>query len=689
MSSAKTRAALAEALALHERGNLIAAEAAYRNVLDRDPREPQALQYLGVLLAQTGRGEAGIELMTRAVGAAPRDIDARLNLAHALATAGRPADAIAQLRHVVAQEPRLVPAWQQLGALQFGEKRFDDAAASFAKAAELAPRDAPARYNGALALQSGRRLREAAAQYRLAIAIDPNYADAHNNLGNTLSELGDLDDSVAAYRRALALRPVATGTRINLAAVLHRMRKFDEAAAEYEAVLAVQPDHRDALLGAGAALLETGESTRAAHCYERLLAREPAHFAALIGLGRANFGLKRFDLALPAFERALAVDPASPDANCHYATALLMERGDIDRALPLYRKALELQPNFSGARNSWLFALHYDPAVTPAEMRAAHDTFEAVHGAPLRAQWRRHDNSRDAERRLRIGYVSPDFRNHSCAYFVEPLLAAHDRAAVEVFCYANVSRPDATTARLKAYDVSWRSIHGMKDEAAADLVRGDGIDILVDLAGHTADNRLLLFAHKPAPVQVTWLGYPDTAGLAAIDYRLTDAIADPPGLADAFARETLLRLDGGFLCYRPSADAPPVAPLPALSEGRITLGSFNNLAKLNDATIALWARVLDAVPGARLAIKDSRLHDRTLGAALVGKFMARGIAQERIVTFRSTRIPITARPRPARRCGWACRSSHWRANDTRVESAPVCSIGSVATNGPQATPRNL
>lgn len=231
--------------------------------------------------------------------------------------------------------------------------------------------------------------------------------------------------------------------------------------------------------------------------------------------------------------------------------------------------------------------------------------------------------------RLKIGYVSSDFRTHSVSYFFEPLLQAHDKDVVEVYCYSGGQRPDATTVRLQALAHAWRDIGAMTDAQAAEQIYADGIDILVDLNGHTAQNRLRVFAHKPAPIQVTYLGYPDTTGLRTMDYRITDAWSDPPG-DEVYYTEKLIRLEGCFLCYRPPDDAPPVATLPALKQGFITFGSFNARAKINEEVITLWSRLLQDIPTSRLLIKNPSLTCSVTRDYLYEQFKTQGITRERV-----------------------------------------------------------
>ena len=288
------------------------------------------------------------------------------------------------------------------------------------------------------------------------------------------------------------------------------------------------------------------------------------------------------------------------------------------------------QPDFAAAHSNLVFSMNYDAAATQqtifAESRAWHES----HAAALGRRAPGHANARDPERRLRVGYVSPDFREHSVAYFLEPLIAAHDRAAFEVFCYAQVARPDQRTERFRGLADTWRSTVGMTDADLATAVREDRIDILVDLAGHTGGNRLLAFDRRPAPVQLSWLGYPNTTGTEAIDARLTDAIADPPGPSDALHSETLVRLPNGFLCYAPTADAPAIGAPPARSTGHVTFGSFNALAKITPAVVAAWARILLGVPGSRLVIKSGPLADAATRARYLEMLAAAGVDAGRV-----------------------------------------------------------
>ncbi|MEW6330081.1 MAG: hypothetical protein AB1560_01340 [Pseudomonadota bacterium] len=263
-------------------------------------------------------------------------------------------------------------------------------------------------------------------------------------------------------------------------------------------------------------------------------------------------------------------------------------------------------------------------------MYAAHREYARRREAPLAALIRAHANDRSPGRRLKIGYVSSDFRRHSVAWFIEPVLAQHDRERFEVHCYANHFQEDEVTRRIMSHADHWCRIFGTPDEGVADQIRADRIDILVDLNGHTAMNRLLVFARKPAPVQVTWLGYPNTTGLSAMDYRLTDGFADPVGQTGHLHSEKLVRLPECFSCYQPPADAPAVSELPARNKGRVSFGSFNKLNKITPGVMKLWAGILRAVPGSRLILKSTGLGEPAMQQTVRDAFMRREVTPDRI-----------------------------------------------------------
>lgn len=472
-------------------------------------------------------------------------------------------------------------------------------------------------------------LTEAEALYRQILAVSPEHADALHFLGLVASQTGRPDVAVELMRRSIAINPRASVYHDNLGSVLRAMGRIEEAIACSQRALALDPNEAVSHNNLGNALRDQRRLAEAIGCYDRALLLRPDYVEAVSNRGTALRETGQLKESLLAYQRALKLAPAYVDAHLGLGNTLA-DLGAAREADTAYRRALELRPDRADVHSALLLNLHYLPEIPDNVMSAAHRGWGEAHARLAPQATKAHSNLPVPERRLRIGYVSPDFRNHPVAFFVEGLLAMHDRVQVEVFCYANVRQPDAVTARLRQYADHWRGIVGLSDVQIATLIAEDQIDVLVDLAGHTADHRLLVFAHRSAPVQVTYLGYCDTTGLPAIDYRITDAQADPPGTAAHLHTERLVRLSQCAWCYSPHADAPSVAEAPALKSGVITFGSFNALAKLNDDVLNLWAEVLLRVPNSRLLLKSIGLEEELARARIYERFAHCGVARERI-----------------------------------------------------------
>lgn len=473
--------------------------------------------------------------------------------------------------------------------------RLDSAIGCYEKAVAIKPDYQVAWYNLGLALQIARRPDAAIGCYEKAIDLSPECYEAYTNLGIALQSLGKLDDAILYFERSLKINPDYPLTYNNLGITLQNQWKLDAAVESYEKALKIKPDYYEAHNNLGYALQSQGKFDAAIREYEATLAIKPDYHKAYTNMG-----------------------------NCW------KDLGRVDLAIGCYEKAMEIAPDDPVAHGNLLFTCHYTGTYDPHAIFEEHLSWARRHEGPLRKTIQPHRNDRTPNRRLRIGYVSPDFRTHSVAYFIEPVLASHDYSMFEVFCYDARNRPDEVTARLHGLADHWRSIAGLSDEDAAELVRSDSIDILIDLAGHTAENRLLLFARKPAPVQVTWLGYPDTTGLEAMDYRITDVNADPEGMTENLHSEELVRLPETFLCYRPPADAPEVGALPVLKSGGITFVSFNNFAKVSSSTIYIWSQVLKAVPNSVLVLKIKAAEEGAVQDSLFAAFKENGVSPDRV-----------------------------------------------------------
>ena len=428
---------------------------------------------------------------------------------------------------------------------------------------------------------------------------------------NHLQELLRRDPGCAEAHYLLAVVRSATGTT-------------EEAARHFQEALKLQPRDAKSWNGLGVVLQQSGRGEDAALCYRNAVEVDARYLDAHINLVLL---LKDHGMLCDAerqLREALRQLPGTVRLSYNLANILQLQGRSLE-AVAAYRDTLRLDPEHLDARQNLLFALHYSSSCSDRQIfqehlaAAAQSQLRPPHECPGQPE------PHHPGRRIRIGYLSPDFRGHSVASFIEPILFHHDKSHWEIFCYANQGRGDATTERLRELADHWRDIYQKGDDEAAGMIAGDRIDILVDLAGHTAGNRLPLLARKPAPLQVTWLGYPDTTGLPELDYRITDRLADPPGKTEELHTERLIRLDRIFCCYLPPGYAPPVAPLPYLGAGRITFGSFNNLAKVTPEVIALWSRVLLALPGSRLLLKCNPLADPEVRERILGEFAARGV----------------------------------------------------------------
>lgn len=467
---------------------------------------------------------------------------------------------------------------------------------------------------------------QAEAAYREALRLAPEYPEALNNLGLLLMQRGDQAGAEAALRKAVRLRPQYADPRFNLGWLLLQQQKLEDAEILLRKATELNPGFAPGLFRLGVVLAGRGRPVEAETAYREALRLAPTMFEAHANLGIVLLAQGRLTEAEAAYRQALALSPGTTEILMNLGN-VLQEQGRIGEAKAYLQETLRRLPAFDPASTSWLLTLNYDPASTPELLLQEHQKRSAqlLPAEPLNPVY---DNERTPDRTLRVGYVSPDFRRHPVAAFIEPILAQHDRSRVVSYAYAEVVVGDETTQRLRGLAHHWRSTCGLGDDEVAAQVRSDRIDLLVDLAGHTSGNRLRVFARKPAPIQATYLGYVNTTGLATIDYRLTDAVADPPGEA-ATHTEELWRLPGCFCCYAPPASAPDIGPLPAQRAGGITFGSMHHLAKLNDQVIDVWSALLQSLPTSRLLIFRHTLQG-DLPERLHQAFERRGVPRQRV-----------------------------------------------------------
>ena len=458
--------------------------------------------------------------------------------------------------------------------------------------------------------RAGRRA-EAEALARQILAAQPNHPDALHLLGLIAGQAGRNDLATSLIRQAIAAAPGKPAYHCNLGIFLQKQGQIDQGIVSYQQAIALRPNYPEAHNNLGNAWNEKGLIDQAIASYKQALVFKPNYPEALNNLGVVFADEGRIDQAIDCYRQALSLDPNFPSAHYNLGNAL-KDTGQIDLAIACHRQALVLQPESVGVHSNLLLTLLYHPGTDPHDLLVESQRWDQQHAEPLKRFILPHIKARDPNRPLRIGYVSPDFRDHPVGRYMLRLLAARDRRAFRVFGYARVPRPDGLTAELQAQADHWRSVVGLSDQEAAEVIRQDQIDILVDLAGHTAGDQLLIFAHKPAPVQINYMGYPATTGLSAMDYRFTDELADPPGLTDRFHSEKLIRLPKCAWCCPRFENATAFANLPALETGRVTFGSFNNFAKVNEPLLSLWAKILNSTPGARLLLKAKGLNSESV-----------------------------------------------------------------------------
>ncbi len=523
---------------------------------------------------------------------APAKLQQLLQEAVAHHRGGRLAEAERLYARARAASPASFDALHLSGLLAQQEGRAADAAALLRRALRLNPRSALCEMRLGVACWALGEAAEARARLTAATAREPGLAEAWCHLGVVQRAAGEVAEARAAWQRALALKPDYLEASERLGVLACETEGFPAAAPHFRRVVELRPDYSDGWANLGAALAQSGAADEAVACFDRVLAREPSH--ALARTGRALVDL---------------------------------EAGRVAEAVAGYGAVLDQHPRHHEARSGRLLALHYLDGVSREDLFAAHAAFGTVvgqlPGRPL-------PHAPQPDRRLRIGFLSPDLRMHSVAYFLEPLLTHLDRAQFEIILYHDHPRVDAMSERLRALATHWRHVAGQAADALEAQIRADAPDVLVDLAGHTGHNRLPLFARRLAPVQVTYLGYPNTTGLRAMDYRLVDALTDPVGEAEAYHTEELVRFSSTAWSYAPPATAPDVPPPPSAAGSPVTFGCFNNFTKINDLTLRAWGQLLAAVPGSRLLLKGQGLDRPAAVAAARARFAACGLEPDRV-----------------------------------------------------------
>ncbi len=589
-----------EALSFHQQGRIAEAEALYKSALNINPNDFDALHMLGIVHAQRGQF----------------------------------ADAENCLRKALAVDKSVLPCWHNYGTILAKLKRFDESVASYQSALKLNPNYPPIYGDLGNSLFALGRFEEALANYDKQLSLIPNHGDAWVGRGNVQYEFGKYDEAAASFDKAIAINPQLATAWVGRGSVLLSRRRYDEALAAYDKALALKPDMAEAWAGRANVFATKQRFPEAIQNLDRATELDPDYAEAWATRGDVLLELNQLEKAEQALERALALKPTHPQAWAGQGRRLFA-LGRFQDALTCFDKALAIKPSEQGWLTNKIFALDFVPGTNFAKHQAVRAEWWRRFGEPTSStRVATYDKSRDPKRRLVLGYVSADFRQHSAAFTFRPVLTNHDKTQFEVVCYSCNSQDDDVTKTFKVVADRWYDVADSSDDDLAQKIRADQIDILIDLSGHSMGNRLLTFARKPAPVQVSAWGHATGTGVATIDYLFSDPVAIPEAVRHLFA-EKIYDLPC-VIATEPLPEGIPAPDSSVFKDGRCTFGVFNRTSKISDEAVNTWARILADVPKARLLMKDTALDSAPIMVSLRDRFLACGVAADRLEFMGST-----------------------------------------------------
>lgn len=638
------------------------AEMAYRNAIRHAPHFYEAICNLGATLKDLSRLEEAIDCYRESIRINPEFSSAYNNLGVALKEIGKSEDAEKELRTAIQICPSFFQAYNNLGLVLCEMGRAHEGENAYRKAieinafysdaylnlanqlakkgsiveAEKCCRDAirvnpncADIYNtlGIVLKNQGKRVEEEAC-YREAIAIMPSYHEAYYNLGNLLKECGNSEEAKLCYLEAIILKDSFVEAHFNLGNIYKEMGQYDDAEKSYKLAIQNKPSYTEAYLNLGNVYNDQERFVEAITCYKSAIKVNHNYAEAFYNLGNAQKNLLKYAEAESAYKTAINLNSDHPDAYCNLGI-VLNDLGNFDEAESAFRKALEIDPGHRNARSNLLFTINFYEsysAFSALDEACRFGNIISSNTTPKFTCWQHKQTSQ----KIKIAFVSGDLRSHPVGFFVESLLKNIDKARFEIYVFSTTPIEDDTTARIKSFIHEWIQIYALDDFAAATKIHSLGVSILFDLSGHTALNRISIFSYKPAPIQVSWLGYFATSGLPEMDYLLGDPYVTPLSEENHF-REKIWRLPESYLCFTPPTDVLPAERLPALSNGFLTFGCFNNLSKMGDAVISVWANVLRAIPKSKLFLKTKQLSDTTVIARVVEQFASHGISEDRLI----------------------------------------------------------
>jgi len=683
------RDGLEEALEHHRAGRLQQAEQIYRQLIAAAPMQADPYHLIGVIATQVGKHEAALDYVKKAIqlnpfapvyqntlgvaydGMGRTDealtafeqavtikgdyAEAYFNLARLQDRRGMRDKAMVNCRNALRANPNYIDALCLMGQFEANSNRLEEAADLYRQALRLSPDNLNA-LNGLGSVRlNQQRFPEAAERLQRVAQMAPNRPDVHYHLGLALQQMGKLDEAEQSHRRSLSLNPNSSETHNNIGICLALRGRLEEAIFEFREAIRLRPDHFEAHSNLGNVLLTQAKYHDAVACYRESLKYNSQNPLAYNNLSAALAPLGFLHEAAQCGELAVKLKFDYPDAHNNLGN-IYKDLGWFDKSYASSREAIRQRPDYASSHSNLVMTLNYDPRCTQEQIAAEHWVWYEQQAAKL-PRPTSYRNSRDPERPIRIGYISPDYRQHPVADFLSPILENHDRQQYPTVLYSNSGASDQRTQYVRSLVEGWRVVLGRTDYEIAAQVQADEIDILVDLTGHTAHNRLVTFGLKPAPVQVTYLGYPTGTGLPTMDYLLTDAIVDRPE-DEACYVEKLVRLDGCFSCWRPWESVPEPSPSPAARNGYVTFGSAHAIMKLNPLVLKLWADLLKAVPSSKLLLARTTLRGPTRDQ-VVNELAKYGIGEDRLDI----------------RAQWMTPAGHWevyRDIDISLDVFPWC-----------------
>jgi predicted O-linked N-acetylglucosamine transferase (SPINDLY family) len=541
--------------------------------------------------------------------------------------AGRLSDAESLYRKLLDEQPNQTDALNRLGVLAIQTGRYEVAVDCISRAIKFRPRTPDYHYNLGLAYLNQGKKSDAELQFRTATELKPDYAEPHNNLAILLRDQGRTEEALIHFRKVVELEPSAGEARFNLTNALRNVGKLSEAVDEYKKAIALGFSSADLYCLLGVTYQQMEQFDAAINSFEHAVELNPGFAEAQFALGSAQKHLNQFAASSESYRRALSINPGWFEAHVGL-NITLKSQGLLNEALENMRDTLALKPD-AECHSGLIHTLNCDPNCSAEELLEEGRRWNDCHVDSLQTSRYRYSEDRSPERRLRIGYLSPDFKRHPVGFFFRSVFVEHNRAEFEVIAYSSVEARDDLTVMFAESADRWRDVEKLDNDALADMVNEDGVDILIDLAGHTYGNRLLTLALRPAPIQLCGGGHIGTTGVDGVDYLISDQFHTPAG-SEKFYSEILLRLPDGYICYEPPDYAAEVKDLPARDRGYVTFGCYNNLWKVTPQVVEVWSEILSSLPGSRVRLQSAALAEDITRNRIHSLFDSHGIDSSRV-----------------------------------------------------------